>query len=88
MNSDFAVLDFSFLYVKDLSDRDSANQIITSDDNLPKLNIWRVQECEQIEILEAALKPSTLQSMAVVIMLDLEQPWDLMNQLKKWIKAV
>lgn len=42
MNSDFAVLDFSFLYVKDLSDRDSANQIITSDDNLSKLNIWRV----------------------------------------------
>ena len=25
MNSDFAVLDFSFLFVKDLSDRDSAN---------------------------------------------------------------
>lgn len=25
MNSDFAVLDYSFLYVKDLSDRDNAN---------------------------------------------------------------
>lgn len=72
MSSDYAVLDYSFLYVKDLTDRENANQIITSDDNLPKLNIWRVQESEQIDILEAALKPSTLKSMAAVIMLDLD----------------
>jgi len=39
---------------------------------LPKLNIWRVQESDQIDILEAALKPSTLKSMAAVIMLDLD----------------
>lgn len=42
MGSDYAALDFSFLYVKDLSDKDNQNQAVTADDNLPKLNIWRV----------------------------------------------
>ena len=26
--------------------------------------------------------------MAIAIILDLEQPWELMNQLKKWLKAI
>lgn len=42
MGSDFAALDFSFLYVKDLSDRDNENQAVNADDNLPQINIWRV----------------------------------------------
>ena len=42
MGSDFAALDFSFLYVKDLSDRDGLTNVVNSDDNLPQLNIWRV----------------------------------------------
>ena len=42
MGSDYAALDFSFLYVKDLSDKDNQNQAVTADDNLPKLNIWRI----------------------------------------------
>lgn len=42
MGSDYAALDFSFLYVKDLSDSDNQNQAVTADDNLPQLNIWRV----------------------------------------------
>jgi hypothetical protein len=42
MGSDFAALDFSFLYVKDLSERDNANTAVNADDNLPKINIWKV----------------------------------------------
>jgi len=42
MGSDFAALDYSFLYVKDLSDRENVNNVVNADDNLPILNIWRV----------------------------------------------
>ncbi len=44
MGSDFAALDYSFLYVKDLSDRENINNVVNADDNLPILNIWRVQD--------------------------------------------
>ena len=88
MGSDFAALDFSFLYVKDLSDRENENQAVNADDNLPQINIWRVQESEKIDLLEAAISPANLQFMAIAIILDLEQPWELMNQLKKWLKAI
>lgn len=42
MGSDFAALDFSFLYVKDLSDRESSNTVVNADDNLSQLKIWRI----------------------------------------------
>lgn len=42
MGSDFAALDFSFLYVKDLMDAETAQAVVTTDDNLPKLNVWQV----------------------------------------------
>ena len=88
MGSDYAALDFSFLYVKDLSDRENTNQAVNADDNLPQLNIWRVQDSEKLDVLEAAIEASDLQSMVVCIVLDLEVPWELMNQLRKWIKAL
>ena len=88
MGSDFAALDFSFLYVKDLSDRDGLTNVVNSDDNLPQFNIWRVQECEQVDLLEASLSPQDLQKMCAVIVLDLAEPWELMNQLRKWLKAL
>ena len=40
MGSDFSALDFSFLYVKDLTDTENLSQVVTSEDNLPKMNIW------------------------------------------------
>lgn len=55
MGSDYAALDFSFLYVKDLTDRENANQIVNADDNLPKLNIWRLQESEKFDLLDASI---------------------------------
>jgi hypothetical protein len=42
MCSNYAGLDFAFLYAKDLSEKDAINSHVTSDDNLPKLNIWIV----------------------------------------------
>ena len=40
MFSNYAGLDFAFLYVKDLSDKDAITLQVSSDDNLPKLNTW------------------------------------------------
>ena len=55
MGSDYAALDNSFLYVKDLLDSEMASSIVTTDDNLPKLNIWSVNDSERCELVEAVL---------------------------------
>lgn len=34
------------------------------------------------------MKPSYLDNMAIAIVLDLDQPWDVMNQLRKWMTAI
>ncbi len=44
MCSDYSALDFSFLYVKDLLDPEISSSVVTTDDNLPKLNIWSVHD--------------------------------------------
>ena len=40
MCSSYAGLDSAFLYVKDLSEKDALTTIVTSDDNLQKMNTW------------------------------------------------
>lgn len=40
MGSQYSALDFGFLYVKDLSEKDALGTQITSEDNLPKMNVW------------------------------------------------
>jgi hypothetical protein len=79
MGSDFAALDFSFLYVKDLTDGDQLNNAVSSEDNLPRINIWTLQDSEKGEMLEAVLKPSDLEQTIAVIVLDLDAPWEMMN---------
>lgn len=39
-------------------------------------------------MIEAVLKPDSLEHLSAVIVLDLDTPWELMNQLKKWIKTL
>ena len=58
MGSDYSALDFSFLYVKDMMDPEIAESVVTTDDNLPKLNIWSVHESERCELIEAVLAPN------------------------------
>ena len=40
MASQYSALDFEFLYVKDMSEKDAIHGIVTAEDNLPRLNIW------------------------------------------------
>lgn len=88
MGSDFAALDFSFLYVKDLTDREQLNNNVTSEDNLPRLNIWTVQDSDNGDIIEAVLDPSDLSQTVATIVLSLDTPWEMMNQLSKWMKVL
>jgi hypothetical protein len=40
MGSQYAGLDSAFLYVKDLTEKDALSTVVTSDENLPKMNVW------------------------------------------------
>lgn len=88
MGSDFAALDFSFLYCKDLSDKEQRNVIVDPEDNTSKLNVLTVADSQNMDLVETVLKPAYLENLVVAIVLDLDQPWDLMQSLQKWMKAL
>ena len=88
LGSDYAALDFSFLYVKDLLDPDMATSVVTSDDNLPKLNIWSVSDKERCDLIEAVLKPENLERTVAVICLDFDYPLEIMNNLRTWLSKL
>jgi hypothetical protein len=54
---------------------------VTSDENLPKINIWFLQHPEKADLLVNVLKPEDLEHTCALIMLDFDQPWDMMNAL-------
>jgi hypothetical protein len=51
MFSSYAGLDFAFLYAKDLSEKEAISSIVTSDENLPKVNTWILQDQEKVDLL-------------------------------------
>jgi hypothetical protein len=88
MGSDFAALNFSFLYVKDLCDREQADNRVSTEDNLPRLNIWTLQDGDKGDLFEAVLKPNNLKNTVATIVLSLDTPWEMMQQLSKWLKVL
>lgn len=85
MGSQYSALDFEFLYVKDLNEKDALTTTVTSDDNLPKMNVWVLQDPEKIDLLRSVLRPEHLDYLCAVIVLDLDQPWEMMNALNRWM---
>ena len=85
MGSQFSGIDFSFLYVKDMSERDALTTIVTADDNLPRMNVWMVQDAEKADLLKMVLKPDILEYTCAMIVLDFDQPWEMMNSLTRWM---
>lgn len=88
MGSDFSALDFSFIYVKDLTDKEQAASYVTGDDNLSRLNIWTLQDSTRGDLLEQAIQPGSLENTLAVIMLDLDEPVELMQSLTKWMSTL
>jgi hypothetical protein len=88
MASQYSALDFEFLYVKDMSEKDAIHGIVTAEDNLPRLNVWMLQEPEKKDLLKVTLKPDALDMTAALIVIDLDQPWDLKDSLYKWMRLL
>lgn len=88
MGSHYSAIDFQFLYVKDLSEKDAAGTQVTSEDNLPRLNVWTLQDPEKADLLKMVMKPDYLEYTSALIVLDFDQPWDLMNSLNKWMSIL
>lgn len=72
MGSHFAALDSEFLYVKDLTEKDALNTIVTSDESLPKLNVWMLQDIEKVDLLPLVLRAEDLEYTCAIIMLDFD----------------
>jgi hypothetical protein len=85
MGSAYAALDSAFLYVKDLSEKDALASMVTSDDNLPRMNVWILQEQDKADLVKQVIRPEDLQYTCAVIVLDFDQPWEMMNALQKWM---
>jgi hypothetical protein len=70
MGSAYAGLDFAFLYVKDLTEKDALNSIVNSDENMPKINVWILESVEKVDLLKLVLKPEDLMYTTALVMLD------------------
>lgn len=88
MGSQYSALDFEFLYVKDMNEKDAIHGIVTADDNLPRMNVWMLQDPEKRELLKVALKPELLETTSALIVIDLDQPWDMKESLFKWMRLL
>jgi hypothetical protein len=71
-----------------MNEKDAIHGIVTADDNLPRMNIWMLQDLEKRDLLKVALKPELLETTAALIMIDLDQPWDMKEQLFKWMRLL
>jgi Dynein light intermediate chain (DLIC) len=71
-----------------LSERDALNTMVTSEDNLPRMNVWLLQEQEKAELIKKVLKPGDLENTCALIVLDFDQPWEMMNALQRWMEAL
>ncbi len=88
MMSHFGGIDYAFLYAKDLNEKDAINTQVTSEENLPKINTWIVQDVEKIDLIPEVLTPLDLQQTCAIIVIDFDQPWEMKNQLQKWMGAL
>ncbi|MFN9952056.1 MAG: hypothetical protein ACK55I_03085, partial [bacterium] len=71
-----------------LCDREQADNRVSTEDNLPRLNIWTLQDGDKGDLFEAVLKPNNLKNTVATIVLSLDTPWEMMQQLSKWLKVL
>lgn len=88
MGSQFSGIDFGFLYVKDMAEKDALTTMVSADDNLPRLNVWMLQEPEKADLLKVVLKPEQLEYTAAMIVLDFDQPWEMKESVNKWMRIL
>lgn len=88
MGSSFSSVDASYLYVRDLSDKDAAGFVGAEEAQSNKLNIWMVRDPARIKLLNRMLKPEDLNNLVALVLADFSEPWELMNSLQRWSTAL
>lgn len=71
-----------------MSEKDALMMTVTADDNLPRMNVWMLQDVEKADLLKAVVKPETLEYTSALIVLDFDQPWEMMNALNRWMSLL
>lgn len=89
IGSDFSLFESSFIYARDIMDLGAdEGQQIGIEESLTRINVWVISEDEMCNMIPKVLGPDDLEYTFAVIVPDLEQPWDLMVQCEKWMKAL
>lgn len=88
MGSSYSSVDASYLYVRDLSDKDAGGFVGAEEASSNKLNIWTVRDPARIKLLNRMLKPEDLNNLVALVLADFSEPWELMNSLQKWSTAL
>jgi hypothetical protein len=55
-----------------MNDEETCNMMVTSDDNLPRMNLWMLQDPEKADLLKMVLKKDNLEFTAAMIVLDFD----------------
>lgn len=97
VGSHFAAVDTSFLYVRDLSDKDNqgknsdiinSERLVASDENVAKMNVWIVNDSEQAQLLKHLITTEDLKYTTAMLLLDFEKPWNIMNSFDQWMTCL
>lgn len=85
LGSDFASFDCSFMFYKDITE-----QTIGMEDNFnqTRINVWLISDPDMGQMISKILKPEDLEFTFAIIMPDLEKPWELKNQVSKWMTVL
>ena len=70
MGSSFSSVDSSFLYVRDLSDKDTTGFVGQEEVLQSKLNIWTVSNPSRVKLLKRMLKPEDLTKLCALVLAD------------------
>lgn len=91
IGSEYSLFESNFLFAKDLNDlagESQGLQSIGSEDVLNRINVWVINEIDMVRMIPKIISPQDLEFTFAIIVPDTEQPWDIMSQSEKWIKAL
>ena len=86
--SNYAPFESSFLYTHEGEGYTGEEQKIGQDENLSRLNVWLISDEDMGSMIENIIKPEDLENTFAIIVPNLEQPWNLINHCKKWMKVL
>ena len=60
-----------------------------NDDSLDRIGIWQLEgDVEHQNLLSLALDDVSVSNSVALVVLDLARPWDLMNQVERWMNSL